>query len=185
VCSLCEWYAFPTHPVTLCRGWPHPVSAPVAPCVCSQSSKEVVATAIATLMELLVAVDVNPAVDKPSVTVDALHGHVVAAAEDISRQAAKASLVLKMKDVDAGGRAFVCTAVTDAVVQLVSGCQYLCLRCGTTKAREVKKLARCVAHGLWASRRTRTQAHTNTHAPGNEAVLSAVGRVQRADGVWR
>ena len=84
-----------------------------------QASADVgITAAITELFELLAALEVPAAADRVIPTVPALHSHIVAAAEDISKQAAKAALVLKMKDIGQEGRTFACKAVAESTAQL-------------------------------------------------------------------
>ena len=119
--------------------WPRRVRVAVPQ---ASQAADPIAPAVLELLELLAAVDVPPVDDQAHLTMDVLHSHIVGAAEDVARQSSKAALVLNMKDAPADGRAFVSKAVADSAALLVGGCQLLCMRCGTTKAKELKKLVR-------------------------------------------
>jgi hypothetical protein len=101
-----------------------------------------VAAAVSELQLLLALTDVPAGDDKPLLSADAVHAHLVAAADNISRSATKCAAVLPMAGVDDEGRRFVSTGLVEAAAMMVSGCQIVVRSACVTRAKEVKRFVK-------------------------------------------
>lgn len=129
-------------------------------------SAGIVKGALRELQELLLAVDVPAAADKPDQPVDRLWLFMKDQAAQTSHEATRCAAVFGLPSVDVGSVEFVCTSLTGPTAKLVAAAQLLLRKCGREQSRQLRQCLRHIVMGclgmlqqfLPASARNKTHA---------------------------